>query len=66
MVDDGGFIPTYMYDLPIYTGRWEVQAPVGFSERLRVGFNVLGRIGIFDQFQICFHERTHRVTFQKL
>jgi hypothetical protein len=38
----------------------------GFSERLGVGFNVLGRTRVFNQFQICFNDRTRPVTFQKL
>ena len=66
VVGDGGFIPTYIHDLSIHIGAWEVTAPVGFSERLGVGFNVLGRTGIFNQFQVCFNDRTHRVTMQKL
>jgi len=39
---------------------------VGFSERLGVGFNVLGCAGIFNKFQVCFNDLTHRVTFRKL
>jgi len=66
VVGDGSFIPTYIHDLSIHIGPWEVTAPVGFSERLGVGFNVLGRTGVFDQFQVCFNDRTRRVMFQKL
>ena len=66
VVGDGSFIPTYLHDLSIHIGPWEVTAPVSFSERLGVGFNVLGRTWVFHQFQVCFHDRTRRVTFQKL
>jgi hypothetical protein len=66
VVGDGSFIPSYMHDLSIHIGPWEVTAPVGFSERLGVGFNVLGRTDIFDQFPVCVNDRTRRVTFQKL
>jgi len=66
VVGDGSFIPAYMHDLSVRIGPWDVTAPVGFSERLGVGFNLLGRTGIFDQFQVCFNSRTHRVTFQRL
>jgi predicted aspartyl protease len=66
VVGDGSFIPSYIHDLSIHIGPWEVRAPVGFSEQLGVGFNVLGRTGIFDQFQVCFNDRARRVTFQKL
>jgi len=50
VVGDCSFIPTDIHDLSIHIGPWAVTAPVGFSERLGVGFNVLGRTGVFDQF----------------
>jgi len=54
VVGDGSYIPTYFHNLTISIGEYEVEAPIGFSERLGVGFNILGRKGIFDQFQVCF------------
>ncbi len=66
VVGDGSFIPTYFHDLSIQIGEWQVTAPIGFSERLGVGFNLLGRTGIFDQFQVCFNDHIRKVTFQKI
>ncbi len=66
VVGDGSFIPTYFHDLTVRIGEWQVTAPIGFSERLGVGFNLLGRTGIFDQFQVCFNEHIRKVTFQKI
>ena len=66
VVGDGSFIPTYLHDLPIQIDAWEITVPVGFSERLGVGFNLLGRSGVFHQFQVCFNDRARKVTFQKL
>ena len=66
VVGDGSFIPVYLHDLSIQIGDWEVIAPIGFSERLGVGFNILGRKGIFDQFQVCFNDHIRKVTFQKI
>lgn len=66
VVGDGSFIPIYLHELSLHIGPWEVTAAVGFSERLGVGFNILGRRGIFDQFQVCFNDRAYQVTFQKL
>ena len=66
VVGDGSYIPSYFYDLPLHIGEFEVSAPIGFSERLGIGFNILGRKGIFDQFQVCFNDHTRKVTFQKL
>ena len=36
------------------------------AERLGVGFNLLGRTGVFDQFEVCFNDRVRKVTFQQL
>jgi predicted aspartyl protease len=66
MVGDGSFIPVYFQDLSIQIDKWQVTAPIGFSERLGVGFNLLGRKGIFDQFQVCFNDHIRKVTFQKI
>ncbi len=66
VVGDGSFIPVYFHDITLKIDRWEVKAPIGFSERLGVGFNLLGRTGIFNQFQVCFSEYTRKITFQKI
>jgi len=66
VVGDGSFIPTFIHDLAIQIGTLQITAPVGFSERLGVGFNLLGRTGVFDQFQVCFNDRSRRVTFQQI
>ncbi len=65
VVGDGSFIPTYFHNLTIQIDQWECAAPVGFSERLGVGFNLLGRAGIFNQFKVCFNDRDRRTSFQK-
>jgi len=66
VVGDGSFIPAYFHDLSVEIDKWQVTAPIGFSERLGVGFNILGRKGIFDQFQVCFNDHVRKVTFQKI
>jgi len=66
VVGDGSFIPTYIHDLSAQIGEWQMTVPIGFSERLGVGFNILGRRGIFDQFQVCFNDHPREVSFQKI
>lgn len=66
VVGDGSFIPVRFHDLTIQIGDWQVVAPIGFSDRLGVGFNLLGRTGVFDQFQVCFNDRSRRVSFTRL
>jgi len=63
VVGDGSFIPVYFHNLPIQISEWQITASIGFSERLGVGFNLLGRSGIFDKFQICFNDHIRKVTF---
>ena len=55
-VGNGVIIPVYLQDLEIQLGREKFICPIGFSDRLGVSFNVLGKQGIFDKFKICFLE----------
>jgi hypothetical protein len=66
VVGDGSYIPTFIHDLPIQIGDTQVTAPIGFSERLGVGFNLLGRSGVFSQFEVCFNDHARKVTFQPI
>jgi predicted aspartyl protease len=66
VVGDGSYIPTFIHDLPVQIGDSQITAPVGFSERLGVGFNLLGRTGVFDQFEVCFNDHARIVTFQPI
>ena len=66
VVGDGSYIPTFIHEIPIQLGASQITVPIGFSERLGVGFNLLGRAGVFDQFEVCFNDRARKVTFQQL
>lgn len=62
-VGDGGFIPVFLHELDIQLGPKIFQATIGFSEKLGIGFNILGRTGVFDRFIICFDDMKNYVTF---
>lgn len=66
VVGDGSYIPTFIHDLPLQIGTSQITAPIGFSERLGVGFNLLGRTGVFNKFEVCFNDHTRKVTFQEI
>ena len=66
VVGDGSYIPTFIHDLSIQIGDSQIKAPIGFSERLGVGFNLLGRTGVFNQFEVCFNDHDQKVTFQPI
>ena len=62
-VGDGGFIPVYLHELDIQLGPKNFRATIGFSEKLGIGFNILGRTDVFDKFVICFDDLKNHVTF---
>jgi len=63
-VGDGSFIPIYLHDLELQIGRETLVAKIGFSERLGVGFNLLGRADVFQRFKICFQDSQGLLTFE--
>jgi len=63
VVGDGSFIPVYFLKIPIRIGNVKFNAEIGFSDRLRVGFNLLGRKDIFEQFTVCLSDKDMIVTF---
>ena len=66
VVGDGSFIPVFIHDVSVEIGRTPITIPIGFSERLGVGFNLLGRTGVFNRFEVCFNDHTRKVTFQPI
>jgi len=63
-VGDGSYIPIYLHDLDVQIGTERFAGKVGFSEKLGVGFNLLGRKSFFDRFKICFQESSGILTFE--
>ncbi len=62
---DGNFIPAYLFRLSVQIDDVKIRAPVAFSDRLSVGFNLLGRQTIFSSFEeIAFREREKKVVFR--
>lgn len=66
IVGDGSLIPVYIHQLPIRIGLVEFTARTGFSPRLGVGFNLLGRQDIFTRFDVTFSDSRTQVTFRPL
>lgn len=63
-VGDGGLIPVYVHRLPLQIGTATFQASIGFSPRLGVGFNLLGRQDIFTHFDVTFSDATRTIIFR--
>ncbi len=63
VVGDGSFIPASFVKMPMRIGDVELEIEIGFSERLGVGFNLLGRKDLFEKFQVCFSDSKRTVSF---
>ena len=56
-VGNGGMMPVYLHRLTVHIGHFSLQATVGFSDRLGVGFNLLGRQDIFEHLAFTFNDK---------
>ena len=65
VVGDGGFIPSKLIKIPVQIGNNKFICDVTFSERLGIGFNLIGRRGIFEHFnEVAFNEKAKEVSFR--
>lgn len=65
-VGDGSMIPFYLHSLKARIGNYEITAQIGFSEKLGVGFNLLGRAEIFNKFDVTFSDSRKVIIFKKV
>jgi hypothetical protein len=66
VVGDGSFIPVYIFKLSVEIAGERFISEIAFSDRLGVGFNLIGRRGIFEHFdEIIFRERRREVEFRR-
>lgn len=64
-VGDGGFIPVYLHKLEVSLDDVRFPATVGFSNRLGVEFNLLGRKDIFEMFDVTFSDSANEIIFTR-
>ena len=53
-VGDGSQIIAYLHKILVRIADQKFKVTIGFSERLGIGFNIIGQEDIFDRFKICF------------
>jgi hypothetical protein len=58
-VGNGEGLPIYLNNLSVRFAGRVFNARIGFSDKLGVDFNLLGRSGFFEKFMICFNDK-HR------
>ena len=67
IVGDGSFIPAKVFKIPIQIGEIKFISEIAFSDKLNIGFNLLGRKGIFEQFdEVIFREKKQEIEFKIL
>lgn len=59
---NGSVIPIYLHRVRVRFAGEEFTIPAGFSDALRVGFNLLGRAGLFNRFVMAFNDRAKTLT----
>jgi len=66
IVGDGGSIPSKLVTIPVQIGAEKFLSKVAFSERLNIGFNLIGRKGVFEYFdEVVFSEKAREVSFRR-
>jgi hypothetical protein len=63
---DGRFVSIYLHSVGLEIGAYRITAEVGFSNQLRIGFNLLGRHSVFNVLQFCFNDRDGELTVSRL
>jgi len=66
IVGDGNTICVYIHKLLVRFNNRKFVAQIGFSSKLGVGFNLLGRRSFFDRFQFCFNDKKRLLTVTPL
>ena len=54
---DRSKIKIYLHKIKVKIATEEFTATIGFSTQLGIGFNIIGRLDIFNKFKICEFQR---------
>jgi hypothetical protein len=63
---NGSVLPVSLHHIKVRFAGAEFTVPAGFSDALRMGFNLMGRAGFFDRFSVCFNDRSRLLTVTRL
>ena len=63
---NGSVLPVYLHPIRVRFAGAEFSVPAGFSDALRMGFNLMGRAGFFTRFAMCFNDRARTLTVTRL
>lgn len=62
-IGGGSFIEVFNFKLPVSIADKAFEAKIGFSRSLGIGFHIIGRHDIFENFKVCFDEVERHVEF---
>ena len=63
---NGSVLPIYLHRVKVRFAGAEFLVPAGFSDALRMGFNLMGRAGFFTRFAMSFNDRARVLTVTRL
>lgn len=63
---NGSVLPIYLAHIKVRFAGSEIVVPAGFSDALRIGFNLVGRAGFFNRFAMTFNDRARKLTVTRL
>jgi hypothetical protein len=63
---NGSVLPIYIEHIRVRFAGQEFLAPAGFTDALRMGFNLMGRSGFFDRFLMTFNDRARTLTVSRI
>ena len=63
---NGSVLPIYLQRVKVRFAGAEFLVPAGFSDALRMGFNLMGRAGFFTRFAMSFNDRARVLTVTRL
>lgn len=62
----GHLVAVYLHSVGLVIDDFHITAEIGFSDQLRIGFNLLGRHSVFNQLQFCFNDRDGALIVSRL
>jgi len=61
-----GKILTYVHEVIVKIGDYELKTKVAFTDELAVKINLLGRESIFENFSVLFNDKLKKISLEKI
>ncbi len=63
IVGDGSLIQVNIHNIPMHIAGKILNVRIGFSKTIGIGFNIIGRKDVFENFVITFNEKERYIDF---